>query len=294
MAWTARPRRSVLYMPGSNAQALEKGTTLAADGLILDLEDSVFPDAKEEARDRVCSAAAGGGYGGREVLIRVNGLGTAWGRDDIAAASTSGAEGIVLSKVGAAGTVREAEAIMEGAGAPASMALWCMMETPRGVLHAEEIAGASRRLVGFALGMEDLAKDLHAVPTGDRLAVITALGLCMLAARAAGIAILDGVHMDLDDTDGLEEACRRGREMGFDGKTLIHPKQIDAANRAFAPTPDELDWSRRIIAAHGAAASEGRGIVVVDGRLVEALHVAEAERLVALAETIREREGAPA
>jgi citrate lyase subunit beta/citryl-CoA lyase len=280
-------------MPGSNARALEKGKTLAADGLILDLEDSVFPDAKEEARDRVCQAIAAGGFGGREVLIRINGLGTAWGRDDIVAASSSGADGIVLPKINMAATVREAEALMEGAGAPATMALWCMMETPRGILRAEEIAGASRRLGGFALGMEDLAKDLHATHTGDRLPVITALGLCMLAARAAGIAILDGVHINLDDSDGLEDACRRGREMGFDGKTLIHPKQIDAANRAFAPSPDELDWSRRIIAAHGAAVKGGRGVVVVDGRLIEALHVAEAERLLAVAETIRERKDAP-
>ena len=293
MAPTARPRRSVLYMPGSNARALEKGKTLAADGLILDLEDSVFPDAKEEARDRVCRATTAGGFGGREVLIRVNGLGTAWGRDDIVAASSSGADGILLPKIDVAATVREVEAIMEGAGAPAAMTLWCMMETPRGILHAEEIAGASRRLGGFALGMEDLVKDLHATHTGDRLPVITALGLCMLAARAAGIAILDGVHMNLDDSDGLEDSCRRGREMGFDGKTLIHPKQIDAANRVFAPSPDELDWSRRIIAAHGAAEKEGRGVVVVDGRLVEVLHVAEAERLVAMAETIRERKDAP-
>ena len=293
MAPTARPRRSVLYMPGSNARALEKGRTLAADGLILDLEDSVFPDAKEEARDRVCRATTAGGFGGREVLIRVNGLGTAWGRDDIVAASSSSADGILLPKVDAADTVREVEAIMEGAGAPAVMTLWCMMETPRGILHAEEIAEAGRRLGGFALGMEDLVKDLHAAHTGDRLPVVTALGLCMLAARAAGIAILDGVHMNLDDSDGLEDACRRGREMGFDGKTLIHPKQIDAANRVFAPSPDELDWSRRIIAAHGAAEKEGRGVVVVDGRLVEVLHVAEAERLVAMAETIRERKDAP-
>jgi citrate lyase subunit beta/citryl-CoA lyase len=160
-------------------------------------------------------------------------------------------------------------------------------------LHAEEIAGASPRVGGFALGLEDLAKDLHAAHTGDRLPVVTALGLCMLAARAAGIAILDGVHMNLEDGDGLEEACRRGREMGFDGKTLIHPKQIDAANRIFAPTSDELEWSRRIIAAHGAAAREGRGVVVVDGRLIEVLHVAEAKRLVAMAETIREEEDGP-
>jgi citrate lyase subunit beta / citryl-CoA lyase len=293
MAPTARPRRSVLYMPGSNARALEKGRSLAADGLILDLEDSVSPDAKEEARDRVCRAAAGGGYGGREILIRVNALGTAWGRDDIAAASSSGADAIVLPKVDVADTVREVEAIMDGAGAPAAMTLWCMMETPRGVLHAEEIAGASPRVGGFALGLEDLAKDLHAAHTGDRLPVVTALGLCMLAARAAGIAILDGVHMNLEDGDGLEEACRRGREMGFDGKTLIHPKQIDAANRIFAPTPDELEWSRRIITAHGTAAREGRGVVVVDGRLIEVLHVAEAKRLVAMAETIREGEDGP-
>ena len=293
MAPTARPRRSVLYVPGSNARALEKGRTLAADGLILDLEDSVSPHAKEQARRQVCRATAAGGFGGREVLIRVNGLGTFWGRDDIVAASSSGADGVVVAKVDGAETVHEVKVMMESVGAPAAMTLWCMMETPRGVLHAEEIAGASRRMAGFALGMEDLAKDLRAAHTGDRLPVVTALGLCMLAARAAGIAILDGVHMDLEDGDGLEQACRRGREMGFDGKTLIHPKQIDAANRAFAPSPDELDWSRRIIAAHGAAEKEGQGVVVVDGRLVEVLHVADAKSLVAMAETIRERKEAP-
>jgi citrate lyase subunit beta/citryl-CoA lyase len=286
MATTARPRRSVLYMPGSNARALEKARTLAADGLILDLEDAVAPDAKDEARRLVVEAVKAGGYGQRELLIRVNGLATPWGQADVAAAAQSGADGILIPKVESADTVRQVEAIMAANGAPESMAIWCMMETPRGILRAEEIAGSSPRMAGFVMGTSDLAKDLHCAHTRDRLPMITSLSLCLLAARAYGLAAIDGVYLDLNDDEGFEYACRQGLELGFDGKTLIHPKTIDAANRVFAPSDKEMEWSRKIIAAHAEAAAAGKGVVVVDGKLIENLHVENARRLVALGERI--------
>jgi citrate lyase subunit beta / citryl-CoA lyase len=290
MLKTARPRRSVLYMPGSNARALEKGRTLAADGLILDLEDAVAPDAKDVARNQIRDAIKEGGYGKRELIVRVNGLDTQWGRDDLAATATFGADAILLPKVESAGAVHQAETILAANGAPDGLAVWCMMETPLGMLHAEEVAEASPRVGALVMGTSDLAKDLHCAHTPDRLPFITALGLCVLAARAAGIAILDGVHLDLDDNVGLELACKQGRELGFDGKTLIHPKTINAANEAFAPSPDEVAWSKKIIAAHADAAKQGKGIVVVDGKLIENLHVLEAQRLVALDNAIMEME----
>ena len=284
----ARPRRSVLYMPGSNARALEKGRTLAADGLILDLEDAVAPDAKETARDQIRGAIKEGGYGKRELIVRVNSMDTSWGHDDLAEAATMGADAVLLPKVESADTVYQAEAILETSGAPSDLAIWCMMETPLGMLHAEEVSEASPRVGALVMGTSDLAKDLHCAHTRDRLPFITSLGLCMLAARAAGIAILDGVHLDLEDDEGFEHACRQGAELGFDGKTLIHPKTIDAANKAFSPSSEEIEWSKKIIAAHAEAAGEGKGIVVVDGKLVENLHVLNAERLVAMAEAITE------
>ncbi|MDA8231823.1 MAG: CoA ester lyase [Magnetospirillum sp.] len=287
MAALARPRRSVLYMPGSNARALEKARTLAADALILDLEDAVALDAKDTARRMVCDAATAGGYGRREVLIRVNALATPWGHADVAAAARTGADAILIPKVESADAVRQVEAVMAAAGAADTMALWCMMETPRGILAASEIAQATPRLAGFVMGTSDLAKDLHARHTPLRLPMLAPLSLCLLAARAFGLAIVDGVHLDLDDTEGFEAACRQGLDLGFDGKTLIHPKTIDAANRIFAPSDEEVAWSRKIIAAHADAAREGKGVVVVDGKLVENLHVANARRLVALAEQIR-------
>ena len=286
MATVTRPRRSVLYMPGSNARALEKARGLAADGLILDLEDAVAPDAKDEARRQVCAALAAGGYGRRELLVRVNGLATPWGHADVAAAAASGADAVLIPKVESADTVRQVEAIMDSAGAPAGMAIWCMMETPMGILKAAEIAQASPRLGGFVMGTSDLAKDLHCAHTPLRLPMLTALSLCLLAARAHGLAIVDGVHLDLEDSAGFEESCVQGLDLGFDGKTLIHPKTIEAANRVFAPSGSQVEWSRRIIAAHAQATAEGKGVVVVDGKLVENLHVENAKRLVALSEQI--------
>ena len=278
MLKTPRPRRSVLYMPGSNARALEKGRTLAADGLILDLEDAVAPDAKEAARGQIRDAIKEGGYGKRELIVRVNPMDTSWGHDDLFAAATG----------------HQAEAILDTAGAPDSLTVWCMMETPLGMLHAEEISEASPRVDALVMGTSDLAKDLQCAHTRDRLPFITSLGLCMLAARAAGIAILDGVHLDLNDDEGFEYSCRHGAELGFDGKTLIHPKTIDAANEAFSPSKEEVEWSKKIIVAHGEAAEEGKGIVVVDGKLIENLHVLNAERLLAMSDTIAEMEEAPA
>ncbi len=290
MATTVRPRRSVLYMPGSNARALEKARGLAADCLILDLEDAVSPDAKETGRRQIVDALAQGGYGRRELIVRVNGLDTPWGGDDVAAIATSGAHGILLPKVDNPAMVGEAEKLMAKAGAPADMAIWCMMETPLGILHAEEIAFSSPRLGALVMGTSDLAKDLYAAHTRERLPMITSLGLCLLAARAAGLAILDGVHLDLADDEGFAYSCEQGVEHGFDGKTLIHPKTINAANAAFAPSAEEVAWSRKIIAAHAAAEKAGQGVLLVDGRLVENLHVESARRLVLMAETIAEME----
>ena len=286
MATTARPRRSVLYMPGSNPRALEKARTLAADGLILDLEDAVAPDAKEEARRQVVDAVKAGGYGARELQIRVNSLATPWGQADVAAAASSGAHAVLIPKVESADTVRQVEAIMVANGAPADMAIWCMMETPRGMLRAEEIAGSTPRMGGFVMGTSDLAKDLHCAHTRDRLPMITSLGLCLLAARAYGLAALDGVYLDLNDDAGFEAACQQGLELGFDGKTLIHPKTIDTANRVFAPAEKDIEWSKKIIAAHAEASAAGKGVVVVDGKLVENLHVENARRIVALSDQI--------
>jgi citrate lyase subunit beta/citryl-CoA lyase len=281
-----RPRRSVLYMPGANARALEKSRSLPADGLIFDLEDAVAPDAKEKAREQILSAVKQGGYGNREILIRTNGLNTPWGYDDLVAVAKAGSDAVLLPKVESAEMVRQAEAVLEAHGAPSDLRIWCMMETPRGMLHAEEIADASPRLGGLVMGTSDLAKDLQAQHTAMRLPLITSLGLCMLAARAARIAILDGVYLDLNDHEGFVDSCRQGAELGFDGKTLIHPKQLEAANEVFGPSEDEIRLSRRIIHAYSAAEAEGKGVVVVDGKLIEKLHVDHAERVVALAEAI--------
>ncbi len=284
----ARPRRSVLYMPGSNPRALEKGRSLAADGLILDLEDAVAPDTKATARAQIAAAIGEGGYGRRELIVRTNGLDSAWGAEDLKAAATMGADAVLLPKVESADMVMAAIAALDAAGGPSDLPIWCMMETPLGMLRAEKIAFASPRVGGFVMGTSDLAKDLRAAHTPDRIPFITSLGLCVLAARAAGIAILDGVHLDLGDDAGFETACKQGLELGFDGKTLIHPKTIAKANEVFSPTNDEIEWSKRIILAHAEAEQQGQGVVVVEGRLIENLHVESAKRLVVLAEAIAE------
>ena len=283
---TVRPRRSVLFMPGSNARAMEKARSLPADAVVFDLEDAVAPDAKEQARAQAIAAVRAGGYGRREVIVRVNAMATLWGRADLAAVATSGADGVLLPKVESPQTVHDALAALADHGAPAELALWCMLETPRGILNAPAIATANPRVVALVMGTSDLTKDLHARHTRDRLPLLTSLELCVLAARAAGVAALDGVHLDLDDDVGFEAACRQAADLGFDGKTLIHPKTIAKANEIFAPAPSEVEWSRRVIAAHAEAVAQGRGVVVLDGRLIENLHVDEARRVAALAEAI--------
>jgi citrate lyase subunit beta/citryl-CoA lyase len=241
---------------------------------------------KETARSQVVSAVKAGGYGRREVMIRTNGLNTPWGYDDLVAAAAVRPDAVLLPKVESAETVRQAESVLVSHGASPDLAIWCMMETPRAMLHAEEIADASPRLGGLVMGTSDLAKDLQAQHTAMRLPLITALGLCLLAARAARLTILDGVYLDLNDHEGFVDSCRQGAELGFDGKTLIHPKQLEAANEIFAPSEEELRLSRRIIEAYAEAEAQGKGVVVVDGKLIERLHVDHAERVVALAEAI--------
>jgi citrate lyase subunit beta / citryl-CoA lyase len=284
-----RPRRSVLYMPGANARALEKARTLPTDALILDLEDSVAPDAKEEARKRVAAAAASGEYGHREVTVRVNAPGTPWHADDLRAAAQAGPDAVVVPKVDSARTVREVEAALEAAGAPDRTAIWAMIETPVAMFDAREIAAASPRLTVLVMGTNDLAKELHAEHVPGRAPLLTALSLALLAARATGKVILDGVYNDVRNQAGFEEEALQARQLGFDGKTLIHPGQLEPCNRIFAPAPSEVERSRRIIAAFEEATSQGRGVVTVDGRMIENLHVEEARRVLALAEAVAGR-----
>ncbi|MEL6234090.1 MAG: CoA ester lyase [Pseudomonadota bacterium] len=274
----ARPRRSVLYMPGSNPRALEKARSLPADTLILDLEDAVAPDEKARARDLV-GAACAAGFGAREVVIRINGLDTDWGAADLAAAVAAGPDAILLPKVDGAADLLRAEA---GLGdAPQTTRLWAMMETAQGILAAAQIAAATPRLACLVMGTNDLLKELRAETSADRLALMPALGTCLLAARAHGRAAIDGVYNAFKDEAGLRAECAQGRIMGFDGKTLIHPAQLAIANEVFAPGAAALAEARAQLAAWEEAAAEGRGVAVLNGRIVENLHVENARRLIA-------------
>ena len=289
-----RPRRSMLYMPGSNTRALEKGRSLPADALILDLEDAVAPDSKTEARANIVAALSEGGYGRREIIVRVNGLDTDWGAEDIAAIAAAGPDAILLPKVESAAMVQDAAERMAAAGASENVSIMCMMETPLGILNAQEIAAASPRLSCLVMGTSDLVKDLHAAHTPERLPVLTSLSLVILAARAYGLAVVDGVHLDLQDDEGFAAQCQQGKEFGFDGKTLIHPKTLAATNEIFAPSADEISEAHRVIDAHAEATAEGKGVVVLDGKLIENLHVENAKRVVATAEAIQALEQAAA
>lgn len=281
-----RPRRSVLYLPGSNARALEKARELPADSLILDLEDAVAPEAKETARTMIAEAVQHTGFGHREVVVRVNGLDTPWGAADVQALANIGAHALLFPKIQSPEDVRAAVAALDRAGAPTSLPIWIMAETPRCILGLDAIAGASHRLACIVAGTSDLSRDLRARPTANRNSVHTALSSTVLAARAHGLDVLDGVHLDLHDEAGLIASCEQGRDMGFDGKTLIHPKQIDIANKIFAPTERELDMARKVVAAWNEARAAGKGVCVVDNRLIEKLHVEEFERLLALNDAI--------
>jgi (3S)-malyl-CoA thioesterase len=285
------PYRSVLYMPGSNPRALDKARSLPADALILDLEDAVAPAEKGRARDLVAAAVRGGGYGRRRLIVRINGLATEWGRDDLAAAAAAGPDAILVPKVE---TPADVAAVVEGMGAaPAATEVWAMMETPLAALNAGAIAASHRRLGGFVLGTNDLVKDLGAAHTPDRAPIMTALSLCLLAARAHGLVCVDGVYNAFQDEEGLAAHCRQARDMGFDGKSLIHPKQIAVANAVFAPSEAELDRARREVEAFERAEARGEGVAVLDGRIVENLHVEAARRLIGRAEAIAAL-GAPA
>lgn len=287
MRTPVRPRRSVLYMPGSKERALVKSRTLAADALILDLEDAVAPGEKETARDLVETAVKAGDFGSREVVIRLNGLETEWGAADLTMAARSGADAVLIPKVESAEMVRAIESSLQAYGSPESLKIWAMMETPLGMLRASEIASASDRLTCFVMGTNDLVKDLGAAHTEARLPVITALGLCVLAARAHGLVVLDGVYNAFKDEQGLRASCVQGKEMGFDGKTLIHPAQLAVTNEVYGPSEDEIALADRYVQAFAEAQAAGQGVAVVDGRIVENLHVETAEALLETARAIQ-------
>lgn len=291
---TIRPRRSVLYLPASNARALEKARSLPADALILDLEDAVAPEAKESARAQLVAALQEGGFGKREVIVRVNALDTPWGHDDIAAVAKLGADAILFPKIQSPEDVLAAVAELDAAGAPAELPIWIMAETPRCIMRMDAIADASPRLACLVAGTSDLSRDLRARPAPGRIGVISALSIIVIAARAHGLDALDGVHLDMNDDAGYVAACEQGRDLGFDGKTLIHPKQIAAANAAFAPGPAEVEQSKAIVAAWAEARAQGKGICVLNGKLIEKLHVEDAERLLQLHAAILERSGGDA
>ena len=285
-----RARRSVLYMPGSNAKALAKAATLSADALIFDLEDSVAPDAKIAARGQVVAAVRAGGFGHREVIIRVNGPHTPWGPDDLAGAAAAGPDAILLPKVDGPGAIMvAARAIREG-GAPERTRLWAMMETPNAILNAGSIAAvaadSASRLGVLVMGLNDLAKETRARLTPGRPTMTAWLANCVVAARAHGVDIIDGVYNDIKDLDGFRAECVQGRDMGLDGKTLVHPSQIDICNDVFAPSPAEIDNARAIINAFALPENAGKGVVQLDGRMVELLHADMARRTLAISEAI--------
>jgi len=285
MSEPIRVRRSVLYMPGANERALEKAKGLDADALILDLEDAVAPDAKAEARARVCALVADGAYGAKEVAIRATG----WHADDIAAIATAGPAAIVVPKVNSVADVHAIEDGLERSGAPDHTKIWAMVETPVAMLHAEAIAAASERLTVLVMGTNDLAKELHAEHVPGRQPLVTGLSLCLLAARATGKVILDGVYNDIKNAEGFEAECLQGRQMGFDGKTLIHPGQIDPCNQVWAPTAEAVEDAAALIATFDEAMSAGKGVITHNGRMVENLHVENARRVLAVSEAIAAR-----
>lgn len=284
-----RPRRSVLYMPASNDRALQKAKSLPCDALILDLEDAVAPDAKAAARAQACAAVASGEYGARELTIRVNAAGTPWHADDLAAVCAAGPDAIVVPKVDSVEAVLALVEAMAGHDAPEHTMLWAMLETPAAMLHAEEIASSAERLTVLVMGTNDLVKELYAEHVPGRAPILTALSLAVLAARATGKAVLDGVYNDVKDVDGFLAECRQGRELGFDGKTLIHPGQVEGANTAFAPSEQAVEDARGILQAW--ADGRGSGVVTYHGRMIENLHVETAERTLSVHEAIRALQG---
>ncbi|MEJ7634085.1 CoA ester lyase [Aeromicrobium sp.] len=287
---TLRPRRSVLYMPGANERALEKAKGIDADALILDLEDAVAPEAKGEARERVCAAVTSGDYGHRELAIRVNGIGTEWHEADIAAAAKAGPDAVLVPKVNSAEEVRQLVTALEDAGAPDTTQLWAMLETPVALLHAEEICAAHERLTVIVMGTNDVVNETYGLHVpGRNPLVLTSLSISLLAARAAGKVILDGVYNDVKNLEGFDAEARQGREMGFDGKTLIHPSQVEPANAAFGPSAEEVEHAEAMISTFEEGKAAGQGVVTFKGRMVEELHVRDARRILALDDAISSR-----
>jgi len=287
---TVRARRSVLYMPGSNARALEKARTLPVDGVIFDLEDSVAPEAKEAARQQVADAVKAGGFGRREVFIRVNGVDTPWHADDLSAAAHAAPDAILVPKVSDADTLELIGRRLLDMGTDHKTRVWAMIETPLAIFNilsiAAEASDSETRLSGFVMGTNDLAKDTRARLVPGRAPMLTWLTTCIAAARIYGIDILDGVYNDIGNAHGFAQECQQGSELGFDGKTLIHPSQIEPCNKAFSPSPAEVDQARKIIAAFDLPENKGKGVVSIDGRMVERLHAEMARRTVAIAEAI--------
>ena len=289
-----RPRRSCLYMPGANARALEKAKGLSADTLIFDLEDAVAPEAKADARAAILNAVQGGGYDPREIVVRINGLDTEWGEEDLKTAVKAGADAILVPKVVSGADIDRLDAALTAAGAPAEFGLWVMIEMPLAILNIKEIAEAAHRtrLVAFVMGTNDLAKEYRARATPDRIAFQTALGLSMAAARAYGLVAIDGVFNDIKDENGLMDECEQGRTLGFDGKTLIHPSQLDSANRIFAPSPHDVEQAKAVIEAFADPENAGKGVLKVNGKMTELLHLDEARRTVAMDQAIKAFEAA--
>ena len=287
---TIRPRRSVLYMPGSNARAIEKAKTLPCDGVILDLEDSVAPDAKESARAQIVAAVKAGGFGKREVFVRVNGVDTTWHADDLSAAAHAAPDAILVPKISSAETLELIGRRLLDMGTPHKTRVWAMIETPLAIFNILSIAAEARdseaRLSGFVLGTNDLAKETRARLVPGRAPMLPWLSQCVLAARHYGIDVLDGVYNDIGNADGFVAECRQGVEFGFDGKTLIHPNQIEPCNAAFSPSADEVAQARKMIAVFELPENKGKGVVSIDGRMVERLHAEMARRTVAIAEAI--------
>jgi citrate lyase subunit beta/citryl-CoA lyase len=280
-----RPRRSVLYMPGSNPRALEKAQTLPADALILDLEDAVAPDAKDVARKQVYDAVKAKGFGKREIIIRINGLSTPWGAEDLKAAVEANPDAILVPKISRPEDLHE---IDNRIGHESAVRVWAMVETPLAILNIQAIAAAGGRLSCFVMGTNDLIKEVRGLHTPDRMNLSTALGLSVLAARANGLVAIDGVYNDIQNADGFADVCRQGRAFGFDGKTLIHPSQLEACNEIFAPSAAEVEAARKVIAAFELPENKGKGAIKVDGRMVELLHAEIAKATVALADAIAE------
>ncbi len=283
-----RPRRSVLYMPGSNQRAIEKAKTLPADCVVLDLEDSIGPEKKVQAREQIVQALYAGGFGKRELVVRINRLDTEWGQNDLEAVASSCVDAICLPKVENAEEAIAAAKMMDASGAPASMNIWAMIETPKGVLNIDKICSASSRLNVVVMGTTDLAKELRVPHTANRIGLQYALGRCVLSARVHQKDILDGVYLDLESQDGLVAICEQGRDLGFDGKTLIHPSQLAVANKVFAPSEGAVIRARKIIDVWQEVAAQGKGVAVVDGQLVEGMHVDDARRTLAITDAIAE------